>query len=205
MNSKAKFTRTGIETVNHMEFFRGIIKAFKEQRHVDVWLKAGDQTDAIPAHKLILAAKSKVFRNILETDDCKASPKETITLSEMTKGELETFLEFMYNGSLPDKKLVQHVHSLYQAADKYEIPYLQDICRKQLIDSMNTSNAFDLLELAKIHSDEIFEDSLSEFITRHMEEISFSSKFMSFVESNPALAVQTIRRHFDKLRNDVPK
>ncbi|ESQ52755.1 hypothetical protein EUTSA_v10017762mg [Eutrema salsugineum] len=189
MNSKAKFTRTGIETVNHMEFFRGIIKAFKEQRHVDVWLKAGDQTDAIPAHKLILAAKSKVFRNILETDDCKASPKETITLSEMTK----------------DKKLVQHVHSLYQAADKYEIPYLQDICRKQLIDSMNTSNAFDLLELAKIHSDEIFEDSLSEFITRHMEEISFSSKFMSFVESNPALAVQTIRRHFDKLRNDVPK
>ncbi|ESQ52730.1 hypothetical protein EUTSA_v10017771mg [Eutrema salsugineum] len=191
------------ESVTKVGFFGGLIKAFKKQRHVDVWLKAGDDTDAIPAHKLILAARSKVFSNILETDDCKASSKETITLSEMTKGELETFLEFMYNGSLPETKLVQHVHSLYLAADKYGIPYLQDLCRNQLIDSMNTSNAFVLLEIAKIHSDEILQDSISEFITRHMEEIAFSSKFMSFVESYPALTVQMIRGHVNKVKRQI--
>ncbi|XP_006411278.2 putative BTB/POZ domain-containing protein At2g40440 [Eutrema salsugineum] len=190
------------ETGNKMDFFGGLMEAFKEQRHVDVWLKAGDQTDAIPAHKLILAARSKVFRNILEADDRKASSKETITLSEMTKGELETFLEFMYNGSLPDTKLVQHVHSLYLAAEKYEIPYLQATCRSQIIDSIDSSSAFDVLDLAEIHSDEILEGAVSEFISSNMEEIAFSSKFLSFVESNPALTVQTIRDHFDKLRNE---
>ncbi|ESQ52756.1 hypothetical protein EUTSA_v10017737mg, partial [Eutrema salsugineum] len=186
------------KAANKKDSYVSLMKTFKEQRQADVWLKPGDQTDAIPAHKLILAARSKVFRNILEADDRKASSKETITLSEMTKKELETFLEFMYNGWLPESKLKQHVHSLYQAADKYEIPYLQAICRKQLTVSMNSSNVFDVLELAKIHSDKILEDSVSQFITRHMEEIAFSKKFLSFVESNPALTVETIRGHFNK-------
>lgn len=137
-------------------------------------------------------ARSKVFiRNILESDDFKASlSKETITLSEMKHDELETFLEFIYNGSLSDTKMMQHVHVLYLAADKYEIPHLQDLCRNQLIGSKNITNVFDVLELAKIHSDKILEHEVSEFIISHMEGISFSSKFMSFVDSNPALTVQ---------------
>lgn len=39
---------------NKIQFFGGLMNAYKEQRQVDVWIKAGDQTDAIPAHKLIL-------------------------------------------------------------------------------------------------------------------------------------------------------
>lgn len=136
------------------------------------------------------------IRNILESDDFKASlSKETITLSEMKHDELETFLEFIYNGSLSDTKMMQHVHVLYLAADKYEIPHLQDLCRNQLIGSKNITNVFDVLELAKIHSDKILEHEVSEFIISHMEGISFSSKFMSFVDSNPALTVQMIRGH----------
>lgn len=134
-----------------------------------------------------------MFRILLESDDFKSSlSKETITLSEMTHDELETFL---YNGSLSVTKMMQHVRVLYLAADKYEIPHVQDICRNQLIGSMNTTNVFDVLELAKIHSDKILEHAVSEFIISHREIISFSSKFMSFVESNPALAVQMIRGH----------
>lgn len=77
----------------------------------------------------------------------------------MTHEELETSLEFMYNGSLPDTKLMQHVRQLYLAAVKYEIPYLQDLCRNHLIVSMNSSNAFDVLELAEIPSDKILKDA----------------------------------------------
>ncbi|CAH2058620.1 unnamed protein product [Thlaspi arvense] len=198
-------TEYGEKTANKMEFFEGLMNAFKEQRQVDIWLKSGDQTDAIPAHKLILAARSKVFRNIL-IDDCKglSMSKETVTLSEMTHDELKTFLEFLYNGLLPDTKLAQHVHKLYLAADKYEIPYLQDLCRDELITSMNSSNVFDNLELAKIYSDKILEDAVSEFIASNMEEIASSSKFMSFVENNPALTVQSIRGHVKKLENGYP-
>ncbi|CAH2058670.1 unnamed protein product, partial [Thlaspi arvense] len=191
------------EAANKMEFFGGLMNAFKEKMQFDIWLKSGDQTDAIPAHKLILAARSKVFRDILEFDDCKglSMSKETVTLSEMTHDELETFLEFMYNGLLPDTKLAKYVRSLYLAAHKYKIPYLQDLCRNQLITSMNSSNVFDDLELAQIYSDKILEDAVSKFMASHMEEIASSSKFMSFVESNPALTVQTIFKIF---KNYIP-
>lgn len=139
-----------------------------------------------------------MFRKILELDDCKGSSmssKETVTLSEMTHDELETFLDFLYNGSLPDAKLVQHLRSLYLSAHKYEIPYLQDLCRKELISTINSSNVFDNVELAKIYSDKSLEVAVSRFIRSHMEEVAFSREFMSFVESNPALAVETIRGH----------
>ncbi|KAL0740106.1 hypothetical protein Bca4012_081619 [Brassica carinata] len=177
------------EAANKMEFDRALMNAFKEQFQVDVWLEAGDQTDAIPAHKLILVARSKVFRNILESDDIEASlSKETITLSEMKHDELEMFLEFIYNGSLSDTKMMQHVRVFYLAAYKYEIPHLRDLCRNQLIGSMNTINVFDVLELAKTQSDKILERAVSEFITSNMEEISlFSSK--------------SIRGHVNKLKS----
>lgn len=42
------------EAENKMEFFGGLMSAFKEERQVDIWLQAGDQSDAIPAHKVIL-------------------------------------------------------------------------------------------------------------------------------------------------------
>lgn len=143
-------------------------------------------------------ARSKAFRNLLESDDLKASlSKETITLSEMKHDELETFLEFIYNGSLSDTKMVQHVRVLYLAADKYEIPHLQDLCRNQL---SGTRNVFDVLDLAKIHHDNILEHEVSKFIASHMEGVSSSSKFMSFVESDPALTVQAIRGHVNKLK-----
>ncbi|CAH8376415.1 unnamed protein product [Eruca vesicaria subsp. sativa] len=187
------------QAANKVEFNRALMNAFKEQFQ-DVWLKAGDQTDAIPAHKIILVARSKVFRNILESDDFKASlSKETITLSEMKHDELETFLDFIYNGSLPDTKMRQHVRILYVAAYIYEIPHLQDLCRNLLIVSLNTTNVFDVLELAKIHSDTVLEHEVSEFIISHMEGVSYSSKFMSFVESNPALTVQMIRGHVNRV------
>lgn len=139
-----------------------------------------------------------MFRNILDLDD---SWNKTITVPEMTHDELETFLEFMYNGSLPDTKLVHHVHTLYVAADKYEIPYLQEVCRNQLIASMKSPDVFDIFELAKIHSDKILIDAVSEFISTNMEDISFSSEFISFVENNPALTVKTIRGYVNKIKD----
>ncbi|CAF2297730.1 unnamed protein product [Brassica napus] len=139
-NKKSSPMQTERDAANKMEFDGALMNATQWQAHV--FLKAGDQTDAIAAHKLIL--------------------------------------------------MVQHVRVLYLAADKYEIPHLQDLCRNQL---SGTRNVFDVLDLAKIHHDNILEHEVSKFIASHMEGVSSSSKFMSFVESDPALTVQAIRGH----------
>ncbi|VVB05531.1 unnamed protein product [Arabis nemorensis] len=125
----------------------------------DVWFIANDHPDHIPAQKIFLTGASSLFRDMFDLS--KSPPKEPINVPD----QLETFLEFVYTfGHLPDHKLAQHALALYKAARKHEIPCLQRLCRDKLIASMDSSNAFDLVELADIHSDKILKD---EFITTH--------------------------------------
>ncbi|CAL9248069.1 unnamed protein product, partial [Arabidopsis halleri] len=77
-------------------FMGGLARALKEQQQVDVRLKAGDSYKfgvSISAHKLVLSARSEVFKKILESDEIKATTKPTITLSELKHKELEAFVE----------------------------------------------------------------------------------------------------------------
>ncbi|CAH8329694.1 unnamed protein product [Eruca vesicaria subsp. sativa] len=144
-------------------FLNGFVKLLKEQP-TDVLLKAcdGDKKAVIHAHKLILSARSEVFKKILESDNLKASSRlETITLSELKHEELEALVEFIYSdGSMLSKKAKQYVRSLYRAADKYEIPHLRDLCRNELISSLGSSNALQLLVFAQIPFDKALSDAV---------------------------------------------
>ncbi|KAL1198964.1 putative BTB/POZ domain-containing protein [Cardamine amara subsp. amara] len=177
-------------------FIDGFLKILKEQQ-VDVRLKAcdSDKEAAISAHKLILSARSEVFKKMFEPDKFKDSSKlETITLSEMKQEELEAFVEFIYSdGSILSEKAKQHVRSLYCAADKYEIPHLRDLCRNELIESLNSSNALALFELAQIPFDTAL--TLAALITIRANKIAItnSAEFKVFVVNHPNLTVQIVK------------
>ncbi|XP_048591510.1 putative BTB/POZ domain-containing protein At2g40440 [Brassica napus] len=146
-------TQTNLEV-----FVHGLVKVFKEQWGVDVWLKPGHNNDGdelIAAHKIILAARSKVFATMFESDKIKNwTVHETITLSDLKRKELEVFVEFCYAGEcMPSEKLKKHAMSRYCAADKYEIPYLRDLCRNHIMSSINASNAVEILELSRLPFD----------------------------------------------------
>lgn len=79
------------------------------------------------------AARSKVFWNILDSDDCNVSSIKIFALPDMTTyDELKTFLEFIYSGSLPDTIPVEHFRTLYVAAKEYEIPYIPPGSKKSV-------------------------------------------------------------------------
>ncbi|KAF2594130.1 hypothetical protein F2Q70_00043949 [Brassica cretica] len=158
-------TQTNVEVFTH-----GLVKVLKEQWRVDVWLKPSHNNDGdelIAAHKIILAARSKVFATMFESDKIKNwTVHETITLSDLKREELEVFVEFCYAGEcMPSEKLKKHAMSLYRAADKYEIPYLRDLCRNHIMSSINASNAVEILELSRLPLDK----TLSEFANNYIE------------------------------------
>ncbi|KAL1198965.1 putative BTB/POZ domain-containing protein [Cardamine amara subsp. amara] len=177
-------------------FLDGFVRILKEQQ-VDVLLKAcdSDKEAAISAHKLILSARSEVFKMMLEPDKFKDSSKlETITLSEMKQEELEAFVEFIYSdGSILSEKAKQHVRSLYCAADKYEIPHLRDLCRNELIASLNFLNALALFELAQIPLDKALAFAALKTIRANKIAITNSAEFKVFVVNHPKLTVQIVR------------
>ncbi|KAL1199600.1 putative BTB/POZ domain-containing protein [Cardamine amara subsp. amara] len=193
-------------TQNNKEvFLGGFKKLLNEQWEADVRLKAGDsdESEFIFAHKLFLVARSEVFKNILESDDFKASAKlvETVTLSEMKHEEVEALVEFIYSvdGSISSEGLKKHARSLFLAADKYEIPHLRDLCRNELISSLSSSNALSILELSQIPFDKALNDAAFTKIITNMSTIASSDEFKVFVVNHPNLAVEIVQASIIRL------
>ncbi|KAA3464587.1 BTB/POZ domain-containing protein isoform X1 [Gossypium australe] len=178
-----------------ISFLSGLIVAFRDQIHTDIQLKPGNDGPSIPAHRALLAARSEIFRNMLDSDGCKAPPSDsdTITLPELNTEELESLLEFLYSGNLGWDKLEKHVYSLFLAADKYEIPYLQDFCERYMLSSLNASNVLEILEISDVCSNKALKEIALNFIIRNMEDIVFSPKYEVFAPKNPHLGLQITR------------
>lgn len=124
-----------------------------------------------------------MFKIMFESDEIKTwTVNETITISDLKREELEVFVEFCYaGGSMPFEKLRKHAMSLYRAADKYEISYLRDLCRNQLMLSINASNAIEILELSKVPLDKTLHEFATNYIASHTLRGFPLGKFRTFM------------------------
>ncbi|KAI3904287.1 hypothetical protein MKW92_013033 [Papaver armeniacum] len=130
---------------------------------------------------------------MLESDLCKAAPGDSISLPEFNHEELETFLEFLYQGDLVVEKFEKHFCSLLIAADKYGIPHLQKFCEKQLLKLLNSSNALKVLEISDAVSNEILKLAALKLIVVQYKDIVLLPTFDEFAKQNPHLVVQITR------------
>ncbi|XP_024006523.1 LOW QUALITY PROTEIN: putative BTB/POZ domain-containing protein At2g05330 [Eutrema salsugineum] len=152
-------------------------------------------------------SRSEVLKKMLESDEVKtlSNQVETVILSEMKQEELVAFVEFMYSdGSLLSEKVKQHVRSLYLVADQYEILHLRDLCRDELISSLNSLNALELLELAQTPFDKVLNDAAFNFIKMNLSTIVSSDEFKLFVTNNPKLAVDIMNASLSRVSINEP-
>ncbi|KAL0003472.1 hypothetical protein SO802_017253 [Lithocarpus litseifolius] len=181
----------------------GFFTALKDQMHTDMELKPGNNGPSIPAHRALLATRSHIFKNMLDSDVCKAPPKDNIiTLSELNHEELESLLQFLYTGSLPEEIIEKHVYSLSLAADKYEISYLQKFCERHMLRSLKSSNALDILEISDVCSYLSLKETALRFIVKNIEDIAFSDRYDEFALKNPHLCVQITRASLMEARKN---
>ncbi|KAL5734487.1 hypothetical protein ACOSP7_032348 [Xanthoceras sorbifolium] len=179
-----------------INFLSGFVAAFREQFHTDIQLIPANNGPPLPAHRALLAARSEIFKNMLDSDGCKSPPSDTITLPELNHEELESLLDFLYSGNLSPEKVEKHVYSLFLASDKYEIPYLHECCERHMLGSLDSSNALDVLEISDVCSNKTLKDTALNFIVKNMEDIVFSAKYEAFAPKNPHLCVQITRAFF---------
>lgn len=114
-------------------------------------------------------------------------------MPELNNEELESLLEFLYSGDLPEERMNKHVYSLSLAADKYGITYLQKLCERHMLKSLSSSNALDVLEVADTCSFLTLKENALDYIVKNMQEIVFSAKYDTFALKNPHLSVQITR------------
>lgn len=120
---------------------------YTENKYCDVTVQVQDRK--IRAHKVVLAASSAVWRNILNED-------ETLTIIPIINFEYETIkelIDFMYTGLVKNA-----TEQLLVAACSFSVNNgLKEICEEELIKTIDMVNVANLLVLAdQYEAEELF-------------------------------------------------
>ncbi|XP_015927740.1 uncharacterized protein [Parasteatoda tepidariorum] len=178
------------------ELHRSLVLSHKEKLFTDVNFIVGD--DIIPAHKSILAARSPVFRTMLEAD-MREKSENRIVINDIEKPVLEAFLTFIYTGFVQTSD-VSLVSQLYPVADKYDVQNLKDVCQHVLSMNLNETTACEILNLAEVHSDENLTNSALNYLIDNFDVIEPTEEWKKFVRNNTILAASVVSKVVAKMR-----
>lgn len=187
---------------------------FKDEKFSDVTLRAGGKDFKV--HKVILAAKSRVFRAMFlaEMEECEQNCFE---LENVEPEVLEEMLRFMYTGRLSSKyKLTveeeeeteaDEGHSkpttsaLFQAADKYLLDDLKEICENILGDNITVESAAEILSLADKHgASRLFEKAMNILLV-NASEIVETDAWKGLVKDRPELVAKIFIKHLSFMQS----
>ena len=99
------------------------------------------QTQLFPAHKVILSARSEVFAAMFGHEDFNEHKTNHVTINDMDSTTFITFLEFIYQATLPVEVSFDEASLLLDAAEKYQVTSLISTCTTIILDKLTEHNA----------------------------------------------------------------
>lgn len=124
------------------------LKKFKilylDEKLTDFELRGDD--GSVKIHKFMLAAASPVFYTMLQ-GDWKETNNGNMHLERMSKATLQHFKQYIYLNTLPPTVSEQ----ILIIAMRYDMPDMETIYIKNLIENLKAENVHDLLEFAVTH------------------------------------------------------
>ena len=138
-------------------------------------LKAGDFSDVqllchggnIPAHRAILAARSKTFWDMFQ-NNTKESASGLINLNTTEKSIMELCLEFIYKGKILNLP-VDKLSSLYELGHMLKISSLEKMSANMMLTNLCKDNYISYLVLADKYNDDNFKRGLIDYISEHTD------------------------------------
>ncbi|XP_039822895.1 BTB/POZ and MATH domain-containing protein 1-like [Panicum virgatum] len=161
----------------------------------DVTFRVGGET--FTAHRLVLAARSPVFRaELFGPMKENHTTSRPIQIDDMEPGVFGAMLHYIYTDSLPeaaadtggDAAAVMAQHVLV-AADRYGLERLKLICEDRLCDFISTGTAAATLALAEQHGCRGLKEACFRFLRSpgNLKTIMGSDEFQHLTSSCPSL------------------
>ncbi|GBN07960.1 TD and POZ domain-containing protein 5 [Araneus ventricosus] len=148
------------------------------------------KTKSFPAHKIVLCARSPVFKAMM-INDMKEKNSNIIQIDDLEDDIVQNLLLFLYSDNLETLQW-ESANKLYYAADKYAIEKLKVICSSFLIDNLSISTASELLLLGDTHNDSRLMKAVEDFISKHERQVYGSDEWKNLIETNPELVSKTM-------------
>ncbi|XP_062188119.1 BTB/POZ domain-containing protein At4g08455-like [Phragmites australis] len=159
---------------------------------------ARPDTPAVPAHRVILASRSPVFRAMLE-NEMEESRSGIIKIYDVSYDVLRSFVHYMYTGeALLDEQMAS---DLLVLAEKYEVKHLKAYCEKFITSKVNNDNAIAHYAFAHRHSaKQLLEASLS-VLMDNMSTLADREEYKELVEKDPRLVVEIYEAYLNRQVN----
>jgi hypothetical protein len=141
------------------------------------------------AHKVILAARSPVFRAMFE-HEMKVRLTNRVEIHDLDPQVFKEMMGFIYTGKASHLHSYSMASDVLAAADRCGLKGLKVMCEDALCRNLSVENAAHTLILADLHSIEHLKIQALDFITVYASEVSKTSGWMSMRESHPHLVAQ---------------
>ncbi|GJN36642.1 hypothetical protein PR202_gb25522 [Eleusine coracana subsp. coracana] len=128
------------------------------------------QGELFPAHKIILAMGSPVFKAELYGNMMESTAK-VIEVKDMEPDVFEALMNYIYTDNLPignedqdDKDVSPIIYGLLVARDRYGVKRLKLLCELELCTLLDVDNIVKMLEFANDQQCNVLKDACAVFI-----------------------------------------
>ncbi|KAK1608785.1 hypothetical protein QYE76_032458 [Lolium multiflorum] len=174
-------------------------KLLLDEDGADVTFSVGRQT--FRAHKIVLAARSPVFRAELY-GQMKERTAPSITIRDMQPSIFRALLHFVYTDSLPDMEDLDHdeyseiTRHLLVAADRYAMDRLKLMCQNILCQYMDADSVAATLALADQHNCDGLKDACIQFMATsdEMDAVVETQGFADLKRACPSVLVDVLEK-----------
>eukprot|EP01135_Chromosphaera_perkinsii_P011612 Nk52_evm1s2456 gene=Nk52_evmTU1s2456 len=147
----------------------------------DIKFILGEEKYPIHAHRVILAARSEVFKlSFAEMNKGELSEEEFCELPEVRPSIFVQLMEYIYTGSLTIKNAT--VIDIMASAIEYQMEELIDICGDYIFDNTNTENVCEYLQASIAYKQDELEDFLFDFLEANCQAVLKSKSFVELTE-----------------------
>ena len=145
-------------------------KFYLSKEMSDIQIKCGGQT--FDCHKMILSARSPVFNRML-LSEMKEKASGVVDLTDTTPEVVRELLEFIYTGNccIDGNADPEIVCGLLEAADKYELEHLKEMCQYTLSSAVTADNCLQYLALGDKYGTQMLKKRALEMIVKKKKTI----------------------------------
>ncbi|GBN12564.1 hypothetical protein AVEN_9994-1 [Araneus ventricosus] len=131
--------------------------------------------------------------------DAVQNPTIIVDLPDIDESTLRSLLLYIYKDVVEDLEF-GNAMELYQAADKYQLTDLKNICAKVLVGNLCRSSIFQVLSFANIYQDDKMKKAAQDFISDIDNDFTSSDEWQDFKKRNLELAMETMEYMFSRKR-----
>ncbi|CAO2209714.1 unnamed protein product [Urochloa humidicola] len=174
--------------------------------------------ELFPAHRVVLAARSPVFRAELYGEMREnGAAAQAIVIDEMRTATFRALLRYIYTDASPaaiitstgdnqdegdddddgsEDDVIGVVSELLTAADRYDVRRLKLICERVLCRRLDVENVADTLALADRHHCDTLKDDCIEFMTtsQRMGQVAATQGYMQLKSCHPHLIFEVLEK-----------